>query len=374
MNRKLVLSSCGTSILTNRAPDREMRTLIFKYANKIDRDILHKKSEEIERLGDFIRDCREFFVSLSPSEAIRYSAEVNGIFRLYNGNFSQAKNDVHILLATDTWLGKETAKMVEEWLRRQGFGNVQVWSDFGGLQTESLEDFHYGLSELVKRLHGTIPEYKKNGYHVIFNLTGGFKSIQGVLQTLAQFYADEAVYIFETSKELLRIPRIPVTLNVLEEVKRNLKVWRRLALGLPVKPEEARGIADIFLLKIKGEVTLSPWGELVWQQVKREIYEERFWPPPSDRIEWNEKFEKEVNQLSKDRIYEINKRMDELAKHLEEEGHPNPRSLHCHPLQGNPVEGATHEIYAWSDKDARRIYGVCKGHSFFKIVCLGKHL
>ena len=128
------------------------------------------------------------------------------------------------------------------------------------------------------------------------------------------------------------------------------------------------------MLEIKGEVTLSPRGELVWQQVKREIYEERFWPPPSDRIEWNEKFEKEVNQLSKDRIYEINKRMDELAKHLEGEGHPNPRSLHCHPLQGNPIEGATHEIYAWSDKDARRIYGVCESHSFFKIVCLGKHL
>ena len=65
--------------------------------------------------------------------------------------------------------------------------------------------------------------------------------------------------------------------------------------------------------------------------------------------------------------------MDELALHLEREDHPNPRSLRCHQLK-NKVKGATHEIYAWSDRGACRIYGICKNHKFFEIICLGKHL
>jgi putative CRISPR-associated protein (TIGR02619 family) len=369
--KKLVLSPCGTSLLTNRT-SADKRKLIFKNANRANKD----EVEESERkeLEDLIQDCRTTFLKLPPSEAAKLSAELNGIFQLYDGNLSNAAEDIHILLATDTWLGKETASIVAEWLQNHGISNVQTWDNIGGLRTDNLENFHCAISELVRQLHQTIPSYKENGYHVVFNLTGGFKSIQGILQTLSQFYADEAVYIFETSKELLRIPKIPVVLDVIDEIRKNLKTWRRLALNLPVNPEEARKIASIFLLKIDDEFTLSPWGELVWQQIKRKIYEEQFWPPPSSRIEWNEKFEKEVNQLSPDRIYEINKRMDELAIHLEKEDHPNLRSLHCHPVQGKPVRGASHEIYAWSDKDARRIFGICEGHTHFKIICLEKHL
>jgi len=366
---KLIFSPCGTSILTNQTSN-EIRKLVFKHANKVK----PPEGEEGEKLKKHLEERKKELISLDPLKAGKLSAEINGIVHLYKGKLFEAQNDIHILLATDTWLGKETARMVAQWLENQGVKNVQIWDNIGGLRTDSLENFHCAISELVKRLHEVMPSYRKSGYEVIFNLTGGFKSIQGVLQTLAQFYADEAVYIFETSEELLRIPRLPVILDMINEIKENLKTWRRLALGLPVKLEETRQIADVFLLKIGEEVALSPWGELVWQQVKRTIYEERFWDPPSDQIEWNEKFEKQVNQLEKDRIYEINKRMDELAEHLEKEGHPNPASLKCHPLKGKPVEGATHEIYAWSDRDARRIFGICKGHRFFKIICLEKHL
>ena len=367
--KKVILSPCGTSILTNKVDDN-LRPLIFKYANTPD----EISGSEGEALKKHIKERREYLLQLSPMEASKISAEINGIYRIYQKNIALGSEDIHILIATDTWFGRETARMVKEWLQKQGIKNVQVWDDIGGLRTDSLENFHCAVSELIRRLHETLPGYRDNGFRIIFNLTGGFKSIQGVLQTLSQFYADEAVYIFETSEELLCIPRLPLVLDVLDSIKENLTVWRRLALGLPVKLEACGSIPDSFLLRLGGEVTLSPWGELIWQQCKEEIYRERFWEPPSGRITFSEEFAKEVKDLPPDRLYEINKRMDELAQHLEKEGHPNPGSLKCHPLKGEPVPDCTHEIYAWSDRDARRIFGVCHGHKRFEIKRLGKHL
>jgi len=368
--RKLILSPCGTSLFINNT-EKKVRELISKYANFLD----IPETEEKEILRKHVKNRKELFLKLSPTEAAKYSAEVNGLYHIYKkfGGFLNNKKDEHILLATDTWLGKESANIIREWLENQGFNNVYLWNDIGGLRTDSLENFHCAISELIKRLHEVLPGYKEKKFYILFNLTGGFKSIQGILQTLAQFYADEAVYVFETSKELLRIPRIPVILDLIGEVKKHLKVWRRSSLGLSVSLQDVKGIKDVFLLKIGSEVTLSPWGELVWQQVKQKIYEECFLSPPSPQISYTKDFEKEVNKLEKDRIYEINKRMDELALHLEREDHPNPRSLRCHQLK-NKVKGATHEIYAWSDRGACRIYGICKNHKFFEIICLGKHL
>ena len=366
---KLILSPCGTSILTNLANPYE-RKLVFDYANAT--ELLEGEAKNI--LTGVVSRAEETLSKALPQEASKLSAEINGIFHIYDGDFSKGKNDVHILLATDTVLGRETAFMVKKWLVGQGIRHVEMWDDFSGLRTDSVENFHLAIAELARRLAKVIPEYKNSRYRIIFNLTGGFKSIQGVLQTFAQFYADEAVYIFETGKELLRIPKIPVSLDV-SSIERNLRIWRRLSLGLKVNVDECQEIPDIFLLMVDNDVTLSPWGELVWGNVKREIYEKRLWDPPSDRIKIrSQRFEREVNDLPKDRRYEINKRMDELALHLEKEDHPNPKSLNCHKLSGDPVQGCTHEIYAWSDGDARRIFGICKGHREFEIVELEKHL
>jgi len=73
----------------------------------------------------------------------------------------------------------------------------------------------------VKFIEDNLIGYKRNGYRVIFNLTGGFKSVQGFLQSIASLYADEAVYVFETASELLRAPRMPLRLDM-NVVKENI--------------------------------------------------------------------------------------------------------------------------------------------------------
>ena len=74
------------------------------------------------------------------------------------------------------------------------------------LRTDSLDSFQMALSDLVRWCDEEVAVAPyRHSYRVLFNLTGGFKSIQGFLQILAQFYADETVYIFESGDVLLRM-------------------------------------------------------------------------------------------------------------------------------------------------------------------------
>ncbi|PNK00579.1 hypothetical protein CEP12_18985, partial [Cylindrospermopsis raciborskii S14] len=97
---------------------------------------------------------------------------------------------------------EQTATLVEQWLRERGFTVNRIRQT--DLQTKDIESFQIALSDIVEFFENTIPGYRDSQHKIIFNLTGGFKSVQGFLQTLATFYADETIYIFETAKDLLR--------------------------------------------------------------------------------------------------------------------------------------------------------------------------
>jgi putative CRISPR-associated protein (TIGR02619 family) len=175
------------------------------------------------------------------------------------------------LLSTDTWLGEEAAKLVAKWLDNHNL-RVEVRRQ-ADLQTSDLAAFQLALSELVHWSEETLPRFHQSGYRVIFNLTGCFKSVQGFLQTLAMFYADEVVYIFETTPELMRIPRLPVRISAEEMIRDHISLFRRLALRLTVT--NAEGVPETLLMQLDGQIALSPWGELVWQREGKRLYEQR---------------------------------------------------------------------------------------------------
>lgn len=52
----------------------------------------------------------------------------------------------------------------------------------------------------------------------------------------------------------------------------------------------------------------------------------------------------------------INQRIDQLEKHLNDPSY-NPRSLDFKSLKGKSMKPSTHEADAWSDQDAKRIFG-----------------
>jgi len=160
--------------------------------------------------------------------------------------------------------------------------------------------------------------------------------------------------IFESQQALLRIPRLPVRLVATETVREHLHTIRRLSLGLPVAETELGKLPETLLMRVNGDVALSPWGEVIWGQERKTVYGEKLRPSPDERLVFGPQFERSVRDLPPDRLALVNERIDDLARYLVA-GH-NRKALDVKPLQGNPRPPSTHECNAWSDRDARRIF------------------
>lgn len=341
---KLIISPCGTSILTNGASNDD-RKLLIKNANKKLEEINIKDKETIDKRVNLIL---EEMKNYTLENAKKKSAELNSLIKYYKNDLNRPQ-DHHILIKTDTYLGEQTSFIIQSYLKNQGIKSVEVL-DIKDLQTQDLDAFQLALSEIVKDFNERLIGYKAQNYEIIFNLTGGFKSIQGFLQVLAMFYADKTIYIFESGNELLEIPKIPIKTDDVEVFKKNHITFRRLELDLKV---DTTDIPTIFLLHIEDETTLSPWGEIAWKNAKNIIYEKELLPPPTEKIEYSEDFKKVANKLQKNRLVEINKRIDSLTKFLEDK--INLKSLDFKEIKGGSRGKNTHEFDINSD-EAKRGY------------------
>ncbi|MDQ7032498.1 MAG: putative CRISPR-associated protein [Desulfonauticus sp.] len=360
-----VVSPCGTSLLTGGA-DNKMRALLVKYANV--KDIEDIPDEHRVLLQQRVNIVKENLLQKTPDEVTKCSAELNALVKFYQGKF--LSGDYHLLLCTDTWLGEQTAFMICDWLRLQNSKMVVEVKRQKDLQTENLEAFQWALTELAEQFETILPSYRENKYYIVFNLTGGFKSVQGFLQVIAMFYADEIIYVFESGSSLLRIPRLPVKIDLEEGIKKNISLFRLLeAQELDI--DQARQLPEMFVVIMDDNVDFSPWGKVVWNRAKEMLYPEQLWPCPVDYIRFSDKFVKQINALAKHQIKEINYRIDQLIKCLKNPGF-NPDSLRFHPIEGKKVEPCTHEFYAWTgQKD--RIYGYFE-ENVFVIDRLDDHL
>lgn len=341
MKRKLIISPCGTSLLTNFV-NQELRKKINKYANYKEQEIdLEDKTIIEQEINKLSAICLQWDLE----EAQRRSAELNSLIKFYHGKLSE-HNDHHILIKTDTYLGSQTAIIIQKFLKRYNF-SVEIL-EIKDLQTKDMTSFHLALSEIVKDFDERLPFYQKQNYEIVFNLTGGFKSIQGFLQVLAMFYADKSIYIFESNEELLEIPKIPIKLDRIDIFESNLNAFRNLEIGNKI---DGNNIPDIFLFRIGDEVTLSSWGELAWKNAKDTIYEKKLFDPPTNNIKYSKNFVKKAEKLQPNRIKELNKKIDDLAKYLLKG--VNPASLNFKKIEGSPKENSTHEFYINSDEAKR---------------------
>lgn len=353
----LIISTCGTSLLTNKAPEG-MPKLLIKHANL--KNMVDCPLDERVLIENHLRQRTQDVLRASDTDLAKLSAEMNAILKFYNSKPSP--HDMHILIHTDTWLGRETGNLLREILTQRGFSvDTPTIQD---LRTQDIDSFQLALSELVKWVSETLPAYQQQQYKVIFNLTGGFKSIQGFMQALAMLYADETIYIFESNNDLLRLPRLPVRLDGEQVVRDHLSVLRPLALDLPYSRAAIDALPETLVLRLDEERSLSPWGELLWQQYKATIYREGFHPAPTDNIQFTETFQRSIAGLSPDRYERLNQQIDKLAQYLHANRLNNPKSLDVKALHVPRHGGCTHEFDAWHDQNAKRIFGWLKGDTF----------
>lgn len=352
----LIISTCGTSIFSGDAP-ADIRKLLIDHANaRVENEIeagalLHIQQHVQQRK-------QELLVTTDFHDFSARSAEIAALVAYYGGQFSS--RDHHILLTTDTWLCEQSAHIIEVFLQaKEQSTEIKRLTD---LRTDDLGAYRLALSSLVDWLYQIIPDYKKANYRIVFNLTGGFKAVQGFMQTLGSLLADECVYVFERSEQLIRLPRLPVKLQAESYVRDNLRQFRRMSLGLTVPAHQIADIPELFLFVDAEQAVLSEWGEVVWRELRDALYSEALLSSPSDKLCWDEEFERSISGLEKRRLREINVRIADVARFLETG--KALKSTDFKAIKGPKHGGSTHEMDAWHDGDARRIFGHYEGERF----------
>jgi putative CRISPR-associated protein (TIGR02619 family) len=288
---RLVISTVGTSVLTNQI-DRDIDEngcyqILQQTANYTDNEIQHYP--EIEQIISELKERAEQELSSNNTDKIRKaSAELNGIYGLYNEQIEQGIPDMHLLVTTDTAQGQIAAEIVESFLKRKGLTNISTHAQ-RGLSTASSDIFVEGMAKLFPSMQETIKTWQKSKYTICFNLVGGFKPLQGYFNTIGMFYADEIIYVFEGSNQLIKIPKLPVKVDVSEIEPYEVQLAMMEVGAISTSWEEAKKVPQEWILVDGQEMTLSAWGQLLWEQCKKELLSKEK-PLQFPKLEYHQSF------------------------------------------------------------------------------------
>ncbi|MGF1676096.1 MAG: putative CRISPR-associated protein [Rivularia sp. (in: cyanobacteria)] len=267
---RLIISTVGTSLLTNQVY-KYLSDEIESSLNKLE-DSANYSHDEIKarrEIWDTVQELEEYAEDILSKNNIKdvrkASAELNGIYELYDldeNKFEDAKFDTHYLITTDTAQGHITASLVKEYLRDK-VNSVDIYVP-DKLSTVSTKNFHQGIDDLIDWVAKKVKYF--SNYDVYFNLVGGFKALQGCMNTIGMFYADKIVYVFEGKySKLITIPRLPITVDK-SKLKDHIAALALMDVGASLLPEETKTIPEAMVAEIDGKMTISNWGGLIWKR------------------------------------------------------------------------------------------------------------
>ncbi len=275
-----ILSPCGISILINEV-DSTLRKLLNEYANEP--EINNVPKEVQKRIEQLVINFEKKKNTMDIHNIRNLSAELIGIILYYN-NQLELKDDYHLILSTDTWLGEVCATLIQKWLLNKG-AVCEIFRQ-QGLQTRNVQDFHYALSEMAPKLFKRINDFKTAKNRIIFNLTAGFKVVVGFLQSLGMLHAGELIYVFEFTSHPIRMPKVPINISVTKYIREYLQTFRKLINGLEISEPEIKNVPETMILKIGDEYLLSTWGNIFMTEAKNERYTKKLLPPICSKVQY----------------------------------------------------------------------------------------
>jgi putative CRISPR-associated protein (TIGR02619 family) len=293
-NPKIIVSTVGTSLLTKQINTKNEEERNW---NKQLRDHANCNTNETpEPVKAIIQALQTRATSVLANAAIAKirdsSAELNGIYGLYNEDLRQGQQDLHFLIATDTYQGQTTAAVVEEFLRSRGLTASSYTP--AGLSTATTETFAEGIDALIVWLQETIKPLR-DSHKVYFNLVGSFKSLQGYMNTIGMFYADAILYIFEgQNSELITIPRLPIRVDT-SLLAPHTVAFALMDAGAGLCPTEVNSIPEAMLGECQGKKVLSTWGALTWGEAKVELLSQDLLPFP--KLIYTNSFRADYNRV-----------------------------------------------------------------------------
>ena len=314
---RYIISTIGTSILTNsidrgNPAEGTWFGILRDSANKTQDEIT---DDELEVIDELARRALEKLNRDDVETNRRSSAELNGIYGIYDGTLTNHSNDLHYLICTDTVQGQKTGQLIQDFLHSKGF-TVNIITP-PQLSTKDTQSFAAGTKELIKWLDETIPK-PNTGYQVIFNLVGGFKGLQGYMQTFGAFYADETVYIFEGSTDLIRIPRLPIQIDT-TLIENHSMQFAMMAAGKLYPIANLQEIPETLLESVEDNgvmyAGLSAWGELLWHRTKSDLLSQGLLQFP--RLVYQQSFINDCNILNSQQWTKLQETLAKVIAALE---------------------------------------------------------
>ena len=290
--RRLVISTVGTSLLTNQIDPKsksqsDWSSRLQDTANRTEKQI--ENGSDIDTIIKSLKQRAEKKLEKANTIEIKEaSAELNGIYGLYDDQIEQGIPDMHLLITTDTAQGRVAAEIVESFLKTKGLTNISTYAP-SGLSTASSYLFVEGMAKLIPWMQEIIKDYKNSRYTICFNLVGGFKALQGYLNTIGMFYADEIIYVFEGSNKRIKIPKLPIKVDVSEIEPYQVQLAMMDAGEIPISWQEAQKVPKEWVYEIGQKIMLSAWGELLWDQCKEELLSKER-PLPFPKLEYHQTF------------------------------------------------------------------------------------
>jgi putative CRISPR-associated protein (TIGR02619 family) len=327
-------------VLTNE--NQEHQNFLREIANE------SKLAPDLEkRFESIVEDRKQLIMSADDAARRRLSAELNGI-NATGARFRSSRTQ-HILVHTDTAPGLASACILKGVLDGADLLTTP------GLRTASAAEFRDAVSNLAKTMLDYLAGYRRHQWLIVFNLTGGFKSINAYLQALGMIYADHCVFIFEGARELMEVPRLPIRMAEVDTLRDYVDAFRKLSVGYPVSSADVQGAPESLFNEIDGWVSTSVLGDVVWATNRREVLRGELHQPLSAKLIVSDGARGEFSKLAAERQVQVNEAIDELAAYFDWK-RPLLKSREFKKLQA-PVGKSTHELYLWSDGAAGRLFG-----------------
>lgn len=290
---RAVVSTVGTSLLTKQInpKNEEERTWgqqLRDHANATDAEM----PDSVRTIVSILQvRARNALMTSSILEIRRSSAELNGIYGLYQNDLHQGQHDSHFLIATDTFQGRTTAAVVEAFLQSHCLP-VSCYIP-PSLSTANSQSFSAGIDDLIVWMQKTIKPLRHT-HRVYFNLVGSFKSLQGYLNTIGMFYADAILYIFEgQGSELITIPRLPIEIDT-TLLAPHVTTLALMDAGVGMETDQVLGIPEAMVGDYQGKKVLSTWGKLTWDEANVHLLSQELLPFP--KLSYTDTFRADFNK------------------------------------------------------------------------------
>ena len=228
-------------------------------------------------------ELRHFFKQVGVEVA---TAETNSLLKI-----TQSDAEV-VLLHTTTPDGERCAKEVYRYLQAESWSGVRLRPL--PLEQNEAQFERHGLRELVNILVDEIGKAQRQQREVTINATGGFKAEIAYTTMVGMVFQVPVKYIYQGFQQPITFPALPISWNidlVLEyesffewldtEPQKQFAVDQRLK-AIP-EPDRDRVMQLLLPADLKGDVFLSPAGEILWKRVgqQRELADLLEEPPAS---------------------------------------------------------------------------------------------